>query len=914
MELKQIPTRDEIIKAIKKKKQSKVKIDLNKKYDKPKHEKSISPHRDFQHPTSLVREPRMKNKQAQPTHQVSNTLIDNRCRYWIENRLSQLMMSDNFTTRAGYSFKIDNDDARAGMCFRFTRNGTTIAKIDSNGYLYCSNVFANGVNLLAITNFINDISSNSSVYVKHVELKDGEYVLDVKDISVDNIVIRHSADIDSTLETPLTITNDDDDNSTCSINLAGQTITSDKTNNKLILNNVIEAYTDTWNTKYFVSNALYNYFTSNGGGNVLVFGKNYAPNNCVISTFRYTADASDSNYLAINFHSSNDLIKLWKNAISIQTYDFKQLTSLNSQIWYKLGYQDGNNGCFNILYQYAYNSDDRYTVMGNQGYPALKFWRDKVELLMNMLAGRIDCSSLYINGVAPLTDDSNYAKLNANNTFNGTLNTFKSISSLSNYLELLYSSLNAGYEVVFNFGKTSGNYQAGNLAYHLDSTLANSYISLYLNGMSGLNIYADKTESITPFHCPSLYINGTQFDPSYVAYTNITNTFTADQTIKGDLTLRLGDLGAGQPRYLKYYTRDGNGNLSEANVGYHPDTSWDGSCFKFNVESKDAMEIHKYSIQTSNRFLILDPNASLNLQLEIQLGKDTTNNYNALITRYHHNSDASTNNYTSIGYKGALDLIDLYPNKVNVNGKITINGSTTSTWGENLLDLVKSNLISGEWVRIRLGKEAGGDKVSGYMVYVYNNDVAQRKLAFGHWNGNETLAVFNDRVLVDGKLETTKTTPANAFGNNMKASMLKLMYPVGSIYQNATDDRNPNDIFGVVVGTWTKIQNYYLYCNVDGHTTGPNGGYGGAINHRHGYGISYCGWYNQIRGIDKIDNVLHLENGSWANSSAIGSATIANNSFSGGDGSANQYSTQGNTTNTGSFPPFYRVWTWYRSA
>ena len=116
-----------------------------------------------------------------------SSFINNRCRYWVENRISQLLMSDNFTTRNGYTFGIDDDRAKAGLCFRFTKNGNTIAEIDSDGYLYCANVFANGVNLLNIAKYINDINAGSSLFVKHSELKDGTYVMDIDDLTANSI-------------------------------------------------------------------------------------------------------------------------------------------------------------------------------------------------------------------------------------------------------------------------------------------------------------------------------------------------------------------------------------------------------------------------------------------------------------------------------------------------------------------------------------------------------------------------------------------------------------------------------------------------------------------------------------------------------------------------------------------------------
>jgi len=57
------------------------------------------------------------------------------------------------------------------------------------------------------------------------------------------------------------------------------------------------------------------------------------------------------------------------------------------------------------------------------------------------------------------------------------------------------------------------------------------------------------------------------------------------------------------------------------------------------------------------------------------------------------------------------------------------------------------------------------------MVYVHNSTAANRKLAFGFWNGNEPFAIYNDSLSMSKPLEITATggTPLkiyNGAGDN----------------------------------------------------------------------------------------------------------------------------------------------------
>ena len=919
------PSKQEIIDAIKKKAD---------KAKQVKQAKQKQPNQTYIQPTQTIN--KVQSRDVQIVKQITkpsiesrmSNIIDNRCRYWIENRISQLLSSDNFTTREGYSFSIDNDRVSAGLCFRFTKNGTTLAKIDSNGYLYCANVFSNGTNLLAIAKFIDDINSNSSIYVEHTELKNGTYVMNIKDIktkylkatnaditseTVKDITITNKAEIDSTLETPLTITNSAD-NSVCSMNIGNQTITGDKTNNKLILNNIAQMYSDQWNTKYFESNAIYNYFTSNTSGNVFVFGKNYAPNNCVIMNFQYTADASDSNYFALNFHSSNDLIKLFKNAVNVNTFDYKQISSSNSQISSKIGYQDGNNGCFNILFQYAYNSDDRYTLLGNQGYPGLKFWRDRLEALLPLTIDTINATTINATTGNIATVDSNLIDSNqircpllrwceniqfhsdsdmiidfkkmieryndrariiytTSGTYNNTLSldinkshsiiarvysdgggqgntdyftTIKHVITLldgdgkttlknvemnqltvntsatfnTNYIEELFANLSAGSETLFTFGTGTSLYQAGNLAYHLDSTLANSYISLYLNGMSGLNIYADKTQSITPFYCPSLYINGTQFDPTNVAYTNVNNYFTANQTINGNLYMKQCLFqeynGMVDNSGIYHVLGDSNSSGTCAYMLYHHKTNLADRSFSVGLKSYAAVSMYYDHTELwkpiSNTSVDIATTGTVSAGSIILNGTDlatTLSNCAKLNAANTFTADQTINGrcnvgayffaslstvYSSTDHRGSMfmegtSFLDFNgpaettnPSTVKFNkpiisyeatidrlqaGILTCAGVLTCSASGDCIKCFKSNPSTQSSWYIKLGNATDGGLSYGYLrFYWHNTNSAATYLSLGLRSYNDIIKVYYNKVDIDKPLTVNGACTATSYSTS----------------------------------------------------------------------------------------------------------------------------------------------------
>ena len=617
-----------------------------------------------------------------------NNNIETKIRYYLDQRLGLLMNNDRLLTRNTSSFTISPDSTHGGNSFMFKFNGNTVALITQEGYLYCKNILVNGINVLDVINRVfKQFDQDGSIYVKHEQLKDGTYMLNIEDIITKTETITDTLTIDSSNETPL-IVNIDDNNRYVKMKLGEQNIIYDKYESSISINNLLNILD--WgnsNQTMLYSFSHLNYFLHNNPS--IIIGKEDIIGDSVNIDFNYTNANDINNNLSLAFWDYDPIIKLYRNSINTNVQNVNMF-NLNNDMTLKIGSNDAQARCFYIYYDYLYNTSDCYASLGLQGHPGLKFYVDRLQALLPLTIDTINANyisankaslfeienvsniffydledmiidfkkhyafyndrariiyttsgtynntlsldinkshsiicrvysdgggsgntdyfttikhvitlldgdgkttlkdlvatngafttSLTLNGNSVLTDDSNYAKLNANNVFTGTTNTFKSASFLTNYIEELFSNLSAGSETIFTFGKSTGLYQAGNLVYHLDSTLSNSYISINLNGISGFRIYADKTESIPPLYVPSLYINNNLLDVNNIAYKNIINTFTKKQIIDTvdsyGLQLMNSAINNGQEIHLMLGKETGYvGNLGFLTFHYDSDKS-----------------------------------------------------------------------------------------------------------------------------------------------------------------------------------------------------------------------------------------------------------------------------------------------------------------------------------------------------
>ncbi len=92
---------------------------------------------------------------------------------------------------------------------------------------------------------------------------------------------------------------------------------------------------------------------------------------------------------------------------------------------------------------------------------------------------------------------------------------------------------------------------------------------------------------------------------------------------------------------------------------------------------------------------------------------------------------------------------------------------------------------------------------------------------------------------------------------SLQNAILNKAYPVGAYYisHNST---SPATLFG---GTWTRVNNEFLYCMGDNAKKPDNsnanlsvGGTGGSKTHTHEFGLVYGEWYGSISSFISIDN------------------------------------------------------------
>ena len=125
--------------------------------------------------------------------------LETKMRYYIDQRLGLITNGDELLTRGNNKFSIAEDIATGNKSFCFNSNGSTVARITAEGVLYVRNVWLNGLNLLdIIQKVIVDISNGSSVFVKHSDLKNGEYVLDVDELTANTANIKQELKINNT--------------------------------------------------------------------------------------------------------------------------------------------------------------------------------------------------------------------------------------------------------------------------------------------------------------------------------------------------------------------------------------------------------------------------------------------------------------------------------------------------------------------------------------------------------------------------------------------------------------------------------------------------------------------------------------------------------------------------------------------
>lgn len=1022
-----------------------------------------------------------ENNSNDLTHNLTRQDVNSICRYWVESRMSQLLNNDALLTRSGLSIEVKQNQSTGLMSWFFKVNDRNVASVDSNGFIWCSNLVVNGIDFVRMVKNIittnKEIDNLGTIYVKHEDLHDGNYSLDVRDVKTKHLIVQNDGERYDTIELKAA-----EDSGFITFDSFYPWLELGLNTHKNMLQ-----LSDLMNTTEMRINCVKAGQYSDDA--VFVFGKDDTRGNAFQLRYFHLADDSENNHLELSAYDyANHFLEIHRNLIETCLPNVN-LFSENDDMTVKIGARDARGRNLMIYYDNMSNTSDCHAVVGLQGWPALTFHTDELEILMNLLVSTITGTGNW-NTTGTMSADVYYG-----NTSNVSTINCSSLNVNGNLINQLLSTLAAGEEVGFMFGKANNIYLSGVLSYHLDSTVANSYLDLKVNGTSGLRVYSDKVESITPFTCPSLTVGGSNVDAANIAYKNQPNTFTQTQTIdvatdntnayvakflnshmysNNYTAIVLGrNQTTGDCCSIRYYWSGSSSNnnkivfnhygISEpleiysANISVKvpttittsTDATWNyilsmvnpnlteghHTAFGFgkSISGSTSGEIaYEYSDTEANRrikigFYSTNINSTWIYPSRTEFNRPITiwanNNVDSL--QVYNNNGNNANAYIWVGnvadnaYRGTfgwvgnataanrhmavwcrgVEIQDWYNDKTYILKPLTITGNTsitgnltiTSTTNSNsqliyaentantasidLMKLYSSNIGDGNYISSYFGKNGsygiafsyrysttapycsmilrdGGSNVNSISIDKTTTTINGYKLTntglFQSDNSKYIATVLSDGVMeigryidfhlasstadydarlqyngttletnkglkINGKLDNVQTTPANAFGDNMKLALLQLMYPVGSVYQNATDSRNPNEILGATIGEWVQIQNYYLYANPQGSTTGPNGGSGGDINHTHTYGARWVGWNHCMCGLNGDYNFQLNNNGSWANGSNGGSSTARHpDGWSSSGGNAIGYANV-QTGSSGSYPPYYRVWTWYRS-
>lgn len=304
--------------------------------------------------------------------------IDARAKYWMEQRIGLLLNNNALMKKNTTELKIDYDNNSGGLSWLFKYNGSTVAYIDSRGYLYCSNILLNGVNLLnAINNIIsinNDLNNLGDIFVRHVDLKNGKYEMNIKDIKTT------TATISSLL-------------SALNIEATNETLTGTLTTNRI---------------------------DSTAGNDLNHYVKN------------------------VNFYNTN-------------------LSNLSSMlITFGVSTSSGTHG--NLEFYNAGVVMSRYVGLCLAGYPAIRCYYNKIDLLQDVNASKLTLSNTLTSNNATITNE---LTVNGISYFNNTVKINKSLEegTTSDYIQYT-ANYSDGIDLAFNYVGAGNSNNAFIVKYH----------------------------------------------------------------------------------------------------------------------------------------------------------------------------------------------------------------------------------------------------------------------------------------------------------------------------------------------------------------------------------------------------------------------------------------------------------------
>lgn len=552
-----------------------------------------------------------KNKTA-----IDSVYVDNRCRYWIQQRIGEMMNANSFTSKSGYAFAVDTDRYSGGLCFRFSRNGTEVARIDSNGYLYCSNAWLNGVNILNALNSlrdqVGDIGGDLSQYVKHKQLKNGTYELNVKEIitrflKVLSSLLAAGQSMDGLVFGKDYTTNGN--NGHVRFTYAGD----DNVNNSISLG--FNGYTDQYlfyrdRCRFLVP------FVSDGGAD------GYLP--AIICQ-----NTAQSNYGSVAYFMCPNM-------------------KANNGAVVHVGKEDTKGNDAQIRYQWAGNNNvNNYLSIGFYGYDNIyKFYRDRCDFTL-----------------APFTStNKSTPAITCQNTGH------EANTAIANFL---CPNLANNEGVVIKLGRTSTKGNTAQIRYqYAGSDSANSYLGFDFHSYNNIyKFYRDRCDfSLVPFVSnakltPAITCQNTDDNISTI----IANLLSPNLSANNGTIIRLGRTdthgNSGQLRYQWAGNDNVNSFMSLEFLGYD-------YLYKFYRDRAVFSAPLTLEYDANSMFMIKSKQTPA-----IIMGYEYAQN-ESMVIRYKHDV---TPHYTGIGFYSNDDIVKIDTDKnVHINGSLKLDNSTIS--------------------------------------------------------------------------------------------------------------------------------------------------------------------------------------------------------------------------------------------
>lgn len=899
----QQPTKKEIIEAIKKKAQKKQKKWVKNDDDQIRFQSKTDRQPVRSPQPSIVRQI-IKRINDQPLDPRISPLIDSRCRYWVENRISQLLASNNFTTRSGYSFSIDNDRTNGGLCFRFMNNGTTIVRIDSRGYIYCANVVIGKTSISSLLEQLQNTNANMALYVKHVDLKNGTYEMDID--SIKSRLIEASERV--LIEKPIIngnfvglkcIDTTDPDNPIDRIRLymygaiRCQIKIPNLDNNYNFLTGICPDLPE--NT--FIGFRL---------------GKAVTRNNMFHFEYYHIGDGSADNHLSMGFMLNGRPYVFYNNYFKILSNRYLLIESSNDNINqnYCLFKRSGNDGVERFKVEHSgrllINTSRTESIismnpiMGNSGQN--RFWLGKS-------ASNYNCGTItYFHTTDG--DSNNYLSLG----LYGSHDAFRMFYNHVESTKMMFITLGSADKIN---ALTMSKPNALQNGHYIRQVLTDGTKTGYLSLTHDSQYYRMKLG--LDGSTPALYVNESGIEMDGVV------------DIHNDLTLWQG-----------LWVKDINEAYAGQNINFHNNVVIDNS-----GNSNMTLILEKAIEENSSQYLWIKNTLPSGMGALFGCKRRTGTDMAAVMSFYagYANIEVDSNFITLTGTyittKGKLettkttatdafgpnmraDISELIQNNQTFYKPITLNISEVTTYP---IDITTPTLSSNASTNIRIKDGSNYKAVFGMM----NNGVNHYAYV-GLEGGSSSIDVAptnvqlnSNTITMNGKLESTQSTASNALGDSLQKAIIDLVYPIGSFYMSANPLVGEKHVSGIATikwmgATWTPISGHKFFRSAAFSTNGDTWDYtdggvtGGVETHKHNYGIRFGNMNGTIVSTDSNYGLALYDQDHWTTGSGVSSASCnVPSSITPGVGTS-IYQILVQTSGTSNLPPYKNIYIYQRIA